>query len=43
MNKEIFTCKIELLVLDLDGTVFGSSRLLIEEIEKIKDSVDPNG
>ena len=25
MNKEIFTCKIELLVLDLDGTVFDSS------------------
>ena len=40
MNKEIFTCKIELLVLDLDGTVFGSSRLLIEEIEKIRQLTD---
>ena len=40
MNKEIFICKIELLVLDLDGTVFGSSRLLIEEIEKIRQLTD---
>tara|TARA_B100001013_G_scaffold2188_1_gene1579 strand:+ start:228 stop:965 length:738 start_codon:yes stop_codon:yes gene_type:complete len=40
VNKEIFTCKIELLVLDLDGTVFGSSRLLIEEIEKIRQLTD---
>lgn len=40
MNKEIFTCKIELLVLDLDGTVFGSSRLSIEEIEKIRQLAD---
>jgi len=40
VNKEIFTCKIELLVLDLDGTVFGSSRLSIEEIEKIRQLAD---
>lgn len=36
MNKEIFSDKITLLVLDLDGTVFDSSRLLLEEIEKIR-------
>ena len=33
MSQNIFSDKIELLVLDLDGTVFGNSRLLIEEIE----------
>mgnify|MGYP000055909289 CR=1 FL=1 len=34
MNQEIFSDQIDLLVLDLDGTVFGTSRLLLEEIEK---------
>ena len=40
MNREIFSDKINLLVLDLDGTVFGTSRLLLEEIEKIRNLID---
>ena len=40
MSQNIFSDKIELLVLDLDGTVFGNSRLLIEEIENIRNLVD---
>ena len=40
MPQNIFSDKIELLVLDLDGTVFGNSRLLIEEIENIRNLVD---
>jgi len=40
VNQEIFSDQIDLLVLDLDGTVFGTSRLLLEEIEKIRNLVD---
>tara|TARA_B100000029_G_scaffold121071_2_gene114431 strand:+ start:12411 stop:13148 length:738 start_codon:yes stop_codon:yes gene_type:complete len=40
VSQNIFSDKIELLVLDLDGTVFGNSRLLLEEIEDIRSLVD---